>query len=183
MQLYTISHVAQAFKLNPVTVRKWLNDDENPLRTDSESGRGNKWRQFTPADLSRFGLLSHLVNELKIDSYASILLVNQLFDEITSWTKEATEAAQAEGTWRLVQSRWIFVREMTVDYLTAVDGAHLKPKKSFGELIDDIRGGCYPAILLDLTVIVMNAMGSTHNIKEWGNENASGASDAIQQPE
>jgi hypothetical protein len=165
--VYKPSEVAQAFNLNPVTIRSWHNDANNPLETDADSDGGAKRRLYSLADLVRFALLKQLINELKIEASASISLVNALFDEISAWTSAAIEYAQAEKTWRLVPSRWLFLRGLTNEYVAAGCGAHLIPEKSFGGLVDQLNNGATAAILIDLTAVVVDAVHSAGNIRVW----------------
>lgn len=157
---YTPAQVGSWFGLNVVTMRKWLNFGDNPLKVDGDSAEGSRWRRFSFADLVRFQLMDTLSIGLDINTRESISLVNQLFERVAGWAAFATEEAKVQGTWAAVEPFWVVVTRRSMGATACIEFP-----KTIGGLTDALNHSQVDgAIVFNLTEIVRRAVLKTERV-------------------
>lgn len=121
---FTISALADAFRLHPTTLRKWLNDPYRRLRVDADaSDRGARHRRFTVEDAVRVRVLSKLVNDLGIETGRAVDVVNQLHDLVAERVPTFIAEAAAAGKLEIEPAVWVlFHRLDTPEHHWIYDG-------------------------------------------------------------
>ncbi|BBF94909.1 hypothetical protein [Blastochloris tepida] len=112
---FTTSHICKAFNLNPVSLRRWMNDPNYPLRVEARSEESAGWRRFNMADAVRISLVSRLINNHSVESWNAVYAVNSIYDLISIKVPEFLAAAQANGNWFQEQTCFVMFFRMDDD--------------------------------------------------------------------